>query len=314
MAAMPAAAEGGLTFVFSDIEGSTRLVEELANEYGLALRICRRMVVNAFAQHGGQEFGNEGDGQFFVFSTPATAAAAAVAGQRKIDASEWPDGVRLRVRMGIHCGPVHLSGGEYVGMTIHEVARVSAAANGGQVLCTAAIADAVRDVAGFELRDLGRFTLRGFGEARTLYQLLADGLDPSAPSPRNAVREGGNRVVIWRRSPGDGPPSSSPAAPVEPTIDWTSHVPGVDVVVHCHPADSIGDVVHLTVLRDGVVEEEYDGLTIGGAADVAAVVNANSRLIAVTAARIPLAPAGDSPQAVPVSTPRPRATGGGAER
>src|SRR2546423_15570880 len=96
--------QGGLTFVFTDIEGSTQLITDLGGSYGLALRVHRRTLQNRFEEHDGKEMGREGDGLFFIFPTPERALAGAIAAQQKIDHEEWPGGIRLRVRMGIHTG------------------------------------------------------------------------------------------------------------------------------------------------------------------------------------------------------------------
>ena len=268
---------GGLTFVFTDIEGSTRLVDELAAGWGLALRICRRILESAFAAHGGRVFGNEGDGQFFVFPTPEEAAAGAIDAQRRIASSEWPEGISFRVRMGVHCGPVRVSGGEYVGLTIHEVARICAAANGGQVLCSAPVAEAVASCAGIDAVPLGRYVLRGIAGGRELFQISADGLDAELTPPRDAVREGGRRITIWRRQP---PGTASSNVVAAPQVEWQPRVPGVEVVVR-RTVDGDAELIRVTVLRDGTVEEEYDGLTVGGACDIAEIVNACSRLISI---------------------------------
>jgi len=268
---------GGLTFVFTDIEGSTRLVEELEVGWGLALRICRRILETAFDAHGGRVFGNEGDGQFFVFPTPVAAASAAVDAQRRISASEWPEGIAFRVRMGIHCGPVRVSGGEYVGLTIHEVARICSAANGGQVLCSAAVADALASCPDIDAVNLGRYVLRGIAGSRDLFQLAADGLDGDPVSPREAVREGGRRVTIWRREP---PAPRVPDGAGDGRVEWRPKVPGVEVIIRT-TTEGGAELMRVTVLRDGVVEEEYDGLTIGGACDISDIVNTCSRLISI---------------------------------
>src|SRR5688500_5115009 len=102
---------GGLTFVFTDIEGSTHLVRELASSYSLALRIHRRILQSCADARRGSEVGTEGDAVFFVFPDPLDALEAAVEAQIKIDNYAWPDDLALRVRMGIHTGPVMISGG-----------------------------------------------------------------------------------------------------------------------------------------------------------------------------------------------------------
>lgn len=265
---------GGLSFVFTDIEGSTRLVNELKTGYGLALRVCRRLLVNTFEPFGGREFGNEGDGQFFVFPTPAAAATAAVEAQRRMASADLPGAGGFRVRIGVHCGPVRLSGGEYVGLTIHEVARICAAAHGGQVLCSEVVARAVRrESADLEVVDLGRYTLRGLAGGRSLFEVLAAGLEHEAAPLREAVREGGRRATVWHRGPAADGLTPSPA-----DLDWTPLAAGVEVAIYRRDDDGT-EVLRITVTKDGTVEEEYDGLTIGGACDAATLVNGTSRLI-----------------------------------
>ena len=144
--------QGGLTLVFTDIEGSTVLLRELQGSYGLLLRVHHRMLERAFEEHRGQSMGSEGDSVFFVFPTARDAVAGAVTAQQRVEQHSWPDGVRLRVRIGIHSGPVTISGGEYVGLTVHEVSRICAVAHGGQIVCSSTVADALRsDEYGAEL-------------------------------------------------------------------------------------------------------------------------------------------------------------------
>jgi class 3 adenylate cyclase len=278
--------QGGLTLVFTDIEGSTVLLRELKGTYGLLLRVHQRMLERAFEEHRGRSMGSEGDSLFFVFPNARDAIAGAVTAQRRVEQHDWPDGVRLRVRIGIHSGPVTISGGEYVGLTVHEVARICAVAHGGQIVCSSAVANAAgRDHPAGELRDLGRFVLRGFPDGTRLYQVCADGLDDEFPSLRGTVRAGGTRMSVWFRDP--AAPRPVGAAPTEAlyfeTVAGEALGHGTEVEVLPAAQERAG-AFRLLVRRDGPVEEEYDGLTIGGATDAAAVVNAHSRLIRVTQA------------------------------
>src|SRR5262245_35718749 len=153
---------GGLTLVFTDIEGSTLLLRELKASYGLLLRVHQRMLERSFRAHHGRPMGSEGDSLFYVFPNARDAVAGAVAAQQRVEHYSWPDGVRLRVRIGIHRGPVTISAGEYLGLTVHEVSRICAVAHGGQIVCSSAVVDALgRDDVGAGLRDLGTFVLRG---------------------------------------------------------------------------------------------------------------------------------------------------------
>jgi class 3 adenylate cyclase len=274
---------GGLTLVFTDIEGSTVLLRELKGSYGLLLRVHHRMLERAFEEHRGRSMGSEGDSVFFVFPTAHDAVLGAVTAQQRVEHHAWPDGVRLRVRIGIHSGPVTISGGEYVGLTVHEVSRICAVAHGGQIVCSSTVADALHgDDAGAELRELGMFVLRGFPDGTRLFQVCADGLDDEFPSPRDTIRAGGARMSVWFREP----PGPSHAA-ISPTdaLDFETAAGeqlggGTDVEILPSGRERPG-AFRVVVTRDGNVEEEYDGLTIGGTTDAATVVNSHSRLIRV---------------------------------
>ena len=270
--------EASLTFLFTDVEGSTRLLRDLASSYGLLIRIHRRILQTACTERAGREMGNEGDAEFFVFRDAEDAVAAAVTAQQKLERYAWPDGIRLRVRMGLHCGSATVSGGEYVGLAVHEVARICAAAHGGQVICSSAVADAVADPAA-EVRfsDLGSYRLRDIPDPWTLYQVCAPDLEEHFPPLRGAVREGGSLVTVWRRDVGgSGPPAAEPKLAFRCLVD--------DVHVEVGRASGGSPAAfRLVVRRAGAVEEEFDGLTVGGPTDAAAVVNAHSRLLRIDA-------------------------------
>jgi class 3 adenylate cyclase len=272
---------GGLTLVFTDIEGSTVLLRELKGSYGLLLRVHQRMLERAFQEHHGQPFGSEGDSLFYVFPTASDAVAGAVAAQRRVEHHEWPDGVRLRVRIGIHSGPVTISGGEYVGLTVHEVSRICAVAHGGQIICSSAVAAALRDGAPAELRDLGVFVLRGFPAGTRLFQVCAPGLDEEFPAPRDTLRAGGTRMSIWFRE-GSAPRAGARGSERLRFETRAGEPLGASIDVEILPAArERPGAFRLLVRRAGDVEEEYDGLTIGGATDAATVVNAHSNLIRI---------------------------------
>lgn len=268
--------EAGLTFLFTDVEGSTRLLRDLGTTYGLLIRIHRRILQTACTERAGREMGSEGDAEFFVFRHVEDAVAAAVGAQQKLERYAWPDGIRLRVRMGLHCGSATVSGGEYVGLAVHEVARICAAAHGGQVICSSAVADAVDDP-GPDVRfsDLGSYRLRDIPDPWTLYQVCAPALEEHFPPLRGAVREGGSLVTIWRRDAGgDRPPGAAPDLAIRCLAD--------DVQVEAGRASGgSAGAFRLVVRRGGVVEEEFDGLTVGGPNDAAAVINAHSGLLRI---------------------------------
>ena len=125
---------GTITFLFTDIEGSTRLVQRLGDRYGGILELHQDILRTSFGGRGGVEFGSEGDALFVVFSDARAAVSAALDAQRQLETYPWPEEARVRVRMGIHTGAGVLGGGSYVGVDVHRAARISAAAHGGQVL------------------------------------------------------------------------------------------------------------------------------------------------------------------------------------
>jgi class 3 adenylate cyclase len=276
---------GGLSLVFTDIEGSTVLLRELKGSYGLLLRVHQRMLERSFEEHRGRAMGSsEGDSLFYVFPTADDAVAAAVTAQQRVEHHDWPEGARLRVRIGVHSGPVTISGGEYVGLTVHETARICAVAHGGQIICSSSVAQALGRVqAGAQLRDLGTFVLRGFPAGTRLFQVCAPDLDVDFPAPRDTVRAGGTRVSVWFRDQASA--RGSTPAPFESlgfeTVEGAPLGGGTDVEI-LPAARHWPGAFRLIVRRDGEVEEEYDGLTIGGATDAAAIVNAHSRLIRIT--------------------------------
>src|SRR5580658_2774110 len=120
--------------LFSDIERSTALLNRLGDRYGEALSAQRALLRAAFCDGGGQEMGTEGDSFFVVFSSAGEAVRCCVAGQLALAGYAWPDGVAVRVRMGLHSGePVRYEDG-FVGIDVHRAARIAATAHGGQVV------------------------------------------------------------------------------------------------------------------------------------------------------------------------------------
>src|SRR4051794_7725297 len=128
MAELP---RGTVTFLFSDIEGSTRLLAQLGDRYANALDEHRRLLRLAFGAHDGRELGTEGDGLFVVFASAREAVAAAIAAQRALASGQWPERCEIRVRMGVHTGEAALRTDEYVGLDVHRAARICAVGHGG---------------------------------------------------------------------------------------------------------------------------------------------------------------------------------------
>jgi predicted ATPase/class 3 adenylate cyclase len=175
---------GTVSLLFSDIEGSTVLLARLGDAYRDALDAQRRILREAWADHGGVEMGTEGDSFFVVFETARTAVAAAVQGQRELAAYSWPADERVRVRMGVHTGSPAVHDGGYVGMDVHRAARIAGAAHGGQVVVSAATAGLVDGdlPAGVGLLDLGAHQLKDIASAEHLFQLAVDGLPADFPA------------------------------------------------------------------------------------------------------------------------------------
>ena len=119
---------GTVTFLFTDIEGSTRLERRLRDRYGGALAEHRRLLREAFSAHVGHEVDTQGDSLFYVFPRALAAVAGAVEAQRALAAHDWPEDGEIRVRIGINTGEASLEDGRYVGFAVHRAARISAAA------------------------------------------------------------------------------------------------------------------------------------------------------------------------------------------
>ena len=177
---------GTVTFLFTDIEGSTRLLQQLGDDYAALLAVHGNLLRKAFADHHGYEVDTQGDSFFAAFPTVGDALAAVAQGQRAMAAHRWPAGASVRVRMGLHTGAPTLIGGRYVGMDVHRAARVGAAAHGGQALLSNATAELARGAPeslppGADLRDLGAHRLKDLQAPERLWQLLIPGLPDAFP-------------------------------------------------------------------------------------------------------------------------------------
>jgi predicted ATPase/class 3 adenylate cyclase len=169
---------GTVTFLFSDIQGSTRLLESLGEGYADVLQRHRQIVRDAFAARGGLEIGTEGDSFFAVFPRAEDSVNAAVAIQRDLAKERWPQDGSVRVRIGLHTGEARISGFEYVGIDVHRAARIMAAAHGGQILISDATRESVERKlpSGIELRDLGEHRLKDLSGTERLFQVTAEDL------------------------------------------------------------------------------------------------------------------------------------------
>jgi predicted ATPase/class 3 adenylate cyclase len=178
---------GTLTFLFSDIEGSTRLATALGAGWPSILERHQALLRVAFAAAGGVEIATEGDSFFVVFSSAPRAMEGAIAAQRALAAEPWPADVgTIAVRMGLHTGEGVLGGDNYVGLDVHRAARISAAAHGGQVLASGGTAGLVEGSlpSGLSLRDLGEHRLKDLERPERLFQVVAPELRADFPAPR----------------------------------------------------------------------------------------------------------------------------------
>ncbi len=175
---------GTVSLLCTDIEGSTRLVNALGERYADALTEHRRLLRAAFGEHRGSEVDTQGDAFFYAFPRAHDAVAAAVAAQRALASHVWPEGLPLRVRIGIHTGEPTATGEGYVGIDVHRAARVMSAGHGGQVLLTQSTRDLLPEELSdaVSLRDLGEHRLKDLTHPQRLYQLLIPGLENDFPA------------------------------------------------------------------------------------------------------------------------------------
>jgi class 3 adenylate cyclase len=177
---------GTVTFLFTDIEGSTELLRALGTGYGDVRTDHGRLIEGACKANDGHVIDTQGDAYFAAFDRAADAVAAAVDVQRRLAAVEWPDGLQLRVRMGLHSAEPFLDATGYFGLGVHRAARICAAAHGGQILVSNATAGIVEDLesAEFELRDLGEFRLKDIVRPQRLFELSVQGLEREFDPPK----------------------------------------------------------------------------------------------------------------------------------
>jgi YVTN family beta-propeller protein len=188
---VPELPTGTVTFLFTDVEGSTRLVKQLRERYRDVRAEHERLLRAAFEANGGQEIDTQGDSFFVAFPRARDALAAAVAGQRALAAHAWPEGVQVRVRMGIHTGEPLAAEGRYIGLGVHRAARISAAGHGGQVLISNATRELVEDdlPPDVDLRDLGEHRLKDLDRPERLFQLEIEGLAGEFPPLKTLERQ-----------------------------------------------------------------------------------------------------------------------------
>ena len=184
--------QGQVTFLLTDIEGSTELLGRLDDQYAPVLADVRRLVGGAVRSAGGRVVSARGDDVFSVFEHALGALEAALAIQRTMPDADWPDGAEVRLRIGLHRGRPELTDTGYVGLSVHAAARICFAAHGGQIVMSSAVRAAVLDslADGVDLIELGAWRFRGLPEPVAMFQVDAAGLLDEFPDLRSAVPAG----------------------------------------------------------------------------------------------------------------------------
>ncbi|HLZ60452.1 MAG TPA: tetratricopeptide repeat protein [Ktedonosporobacter sp.] len=182
---------GTVTLLFTDMQGSTRLLQQLGQRYAELLAECRALLRAVFEQWSGHEVDTQGDAFFVAFPRATDAVAAAVAAQRALFVHEWPDSVEVRVRIGLHTGEPQPAEEGYVGMDVHRAARIMGAAHGGQVLLSQTTSNLVRyDLPeAVTLRDLGAYHLKDVEGFTHLFQIVIPDISIDFPPLLNAAPE-----------------------------------------------------------------------------------------------------------------------------
>jgi class 3 adenylate cyclase/catechol 2,3-dioxygenase-like lactoylglutathione lyase family enzyme len=176
---------GTVTFLFSDIEGSTQLARRLGPRYPDVLEEHSRCLRAALEKYDGHEIDMQGDSFFVAFALARNAALAAADAQRALASHEWLDGAEVRVRMGLHTGEAAVLDDRYLGVAVHRAARLCEAGHGGQILLSQSTAAVLEDETdAMQLRQLGRHQLRGFERPEEIFQLVVDGLPSDFPALR----------------------------------------------------------------------------------------------------------------------------------
>jgi class 3 adenylate cyclase len=175
--------QGVVTFLFTDIVDSTLLLTKLGDRYATLLGEVRRTIRTAVRERGGREVDARADEFFAAFQRPAAAVETAVSVQQALSERSWPRKAECKVRIGIHTGRPTLTDTGYVGLAVNTVARVCAAANGGQILLSGETRNVLRGAMpdGVRLRTLGRHRLPGLSRPAVLLQVLAEGLPADFP-------------------------------------------------------------------------------------------------------------------------------------
>ncbi|MBD0348111.1 MAG: adenylate/guanylate cyclase domain-containing protein [Thermoleophilia bacterium] len=196
---------GTVTFLFSDVESSTRLLQQLGERWSDVVARHNSIMRAAFEEAGGREVDRQGDAFFAVFPRARNALAAAATAQRAIAAERWPEGAELRVRMGVHTGEPSLGDEGYLGLDVVRAARICALARGGQVLVSESTRVLARgDLGDLELQDVGEHRLKDIAEPERLFQLsgpgLVDGLAAPDPTAAGVLPVAGREIELARQA------------------------------------------------------------------------------------------------------------------
>ncbi len=177
---------GTVTFLFSDVEGSTQLARQLGERYPGVLEEHGQFLRTAFAEHGGHVVDTQGDSFFVTFPRARDAVLAAADVQHALVAHQWPEGAELRVRIGLHTGEAALTDDRYLGVAVHHASRVCSAGHGGQVLLSQSTAAVLEDerLDGIGVRELGHHQLKDFDRPERIFQLVIPGCRTEFPPLR----------------------------------------------------------------------------------------------------------------------------------
>ncbi len=188
---------GSVTFLLTDIEGSTELLSRLEDRYGALLMELRRLLRATVRRFGGREVDARADEMFAVFERASSAIEAAIAIQRAVRSHSWTDGAEVLLRIGVHRGRPTLTDSGYIGLAVHTAARVCSAAHGGQIVLSSAAREAIEGslVDGVALRTLGSWRLHGLPEPMELFQVDVGGLATTFPPPRSGPSHAARGVV-----------------------------------------------------------------------------------------------------------------------
>jgi len=180
---MPDLPTGTVTLLFTDTEGSTRLLQRLGEHYATVLADCRHLLRSLFQQYHGHEVDTQGDAFFVSFARATDAVAAAAAMQRVLAEYAWPEGISVRVRIGLHTGEPKLTADGYIGMDVHHAARIMSAGHGGQILLSPTTHQLVEQHLPTDtyLQDLGEHRLKDLQRPSHLFQLSLKGLSANFP-------------------------------------------------------------------------------------------------------------------------------------